>query len=168
MREGSASAQSALLFRAAGHLCAIPSNRVTELVLLPELLRVPAQPALLDGFLNLRGVPVPVVSFARLFGQDSPAPDLHTPLVLVHAPGGLLALRVDRVEDVAAVPPDAILPAAAHDSLNECAEGQFPWNGEIAVLLAADRLLLRKEQECVADLEALARQRLEALEAQPG
>src|ERR1700761_2219226 len=104
--ETSRGVHNVLIFRAAGQRCAIAAERVAELVLIPALLRLPAQPTVLDGFLNLRGAAVPVVALDRLFGAGAFAPGLHTPLIVLATSEGPLALRVQSVDDVATVADD--------------------------------------------------------------
>ncbi len=159
--------RNVLILHAADHACGIATDRIAELVLLPALVRAPGQPDILDGFLNLRGAMVPVASLHRLFQRPAPEPHLYTPLVAIRTASGLLALRVDRVEEVAAVEPGALMPYAAEDSLNECAEAQFDWNGKAVALLSIERLLLAKERECIAGLQAQMQRRLANIEAPP-
>lgn len=141
------------------------SDRIAELILIPALIRVPGQPSILDGFLNLRGTAIPVVSLQRLFHHQAPEPDLHTPLLVITTSTGPLALRVDRLEEVVAIDGNSLLPYASVDSLNECATAQFEWNGQAVAMLSPERLLLTKERECLADLQAQTQERLESLEA---
>jgi purine-binding chemotaxis protein CheW len=157
--------QEVLIFRAGTHLCAVPSEQVAELILMPSLIRLPGQPAVLDGFLNLRGAAVPVAPLLSLFLQPSPEPALHTPLILIKMPNGPLALRVDTVEEAVALDYDALLPYTPADSLNHCATAQFHWNGQEVALLSPERLLLVKERECIAGLQSQMQQRLANLEA---
>jgi purine-binding chemotaxis protein CheW len=159
--------QDLLIVRTGAYTCAIPSTQVAELILIPSLIRLPGQPAILDGFLNLRGVAVPVAPLLRLFLQSAPEPALHTPLVVIRVPNGLLALRVDTVEEVVTLDHDAFLQYAPSDSLNDCATAQFHWNGQEVALLSPERLLLTKERECIAGLQAQVQQRLHNLEAPP-
>jgi purine-binding chemotaxis protein CheW len=154
-----------LILRAGTDTCAMPSERIAELILIPALIRVPGQPSILDGFLNLRGTAIPVISLQRLFHQQAPEPGLHTPLLVLTTSTGPLALRVDRLEEVAAIDGNSLLPYASMDSLNECATAQFEWNGQAVALLSPERLLLVKERECLADLQAQTQQRLESLQA---
>jgi purine-binding chemotaxis protein CheW len=154
-----------LVFHVAGHACALPADRVPELVFLPALVQSPAQAPILDGFLNLRGKAVPVLPLHGLFDLPVPEPGLHTPLLIVSASENLLALRVDAVEEVTAVSTSALQPYTRNDSWNECAEAQFTHNGRDVVLLAADRLLLAKEQQVLTALQAQTQRRLDNLEA---
>ena len=166
MRLGKSQAtRDVLILRVGSYACAIPSKQVAELILMPALIRLPGQPAILDGFMNLRGAAVPVTSLHRLFQLPAPEPDLHTPLIAIRTPNGLLALRADTVEEVAAVDDAALMPYAPMDSLNHCAKAQFHWNGQEVALLSPDLLLLAKERECVAGLQAQMQRRLEDLEA---
>jgi purine-binding chemotaxis protein CheW len=157
--------QDLLILRVGGLRCAIAAERIAELILLPALSRLPGQPAILDGFMNLRGAAVPVASLHKLFELWAPEPHVHSPLVTIKTSGGLLALRADSLEEVAAVDSAAMIPCEAGDSLNGCAEAQFDWNGRPVAMLSADRLFLAKERECVADLQAQMQRRLDYLEA---
>jgi purine-binding chemotaxis protein CheW len=157
--------QEVLILRAGSYVCGIPSDQIAELILMPALIRLPGQPAILDGFMNLRGTAVPVASLLCLFQQSAQEPDLHSPLVAIRTSHGILALRVDRVEEVATVERTALLPYGPADSLNACAEAHFHWNGQVVALLSPQRLLLTKERDCVADLQAQMQRRLENLEA---
>ena len=89
------SGTTVLIFRAAGHYCAIRSEWIVELTLMPHLLRLPAQPALLDGFFNFRGTPLAVMPLHRLFQLNAPEPGIYLPLLVVRTSRGLLALRAD-------------------------------------------------------------------------
>jgi purine-binding chemotaxis protein CheW len=159
--------QDVLIFRVGGLRCAIAAGRIAELILMPALARLPGQPAILDGFMNLRGAAIPVASLHRLFELWAPEPHVHSPLVTIKTSSGLLALRADSIEEVAAVEGAAMMPCGPGDSLNGCAEAQFDWNGRPVAMLSPERLLLAKERECVADLQSQMQRRLEDLEAPP-
>jgi chemotaxis signal transduction protein len=133
---------------------------VREIVFLPALTRVPGQPPVLDGFLNLRGRAVPVITLGRLFDLDAAAFTLHTPLVILDG-GEPVALAVDRVEEVAVI--SAWLPAPEGHSFNDCAVAAFDFGGRGATLLDARRILLEKERQFVAALEASAQAQIDSL-----
>jgi purine-binding chemotaxis protein CheW len=156
--------QDVLILRVAGLRCAIAADCIGELILMPALTRLPGQPAILDGFMNLRGAAVPVASLHRLFELWAPEPHVHSPLVTIKTSGGLLALRADSLEEVAAVDSAAMLPCDAGDSLNGCAEAQFDWNGRPVAMLSSERLFMAKERHCMADLQAQMQRRLDYLE----
>ncbi len=134
---------------------------------MPALIRLPGQPALLDGFLNLRGRTVPVAPLHHLLQTAVPASGLHSPLIVVWANRDLLALRVDSLDQVVSVDAGALIPCTGANSLNDCAIAQFHLDGEDIALLSAGRLLLAEERECVASLAAQVERRLDLLKAPP-
>jgi purine-binding chemotaxis protein CheW len=156
-------AASILVFEVAGHLCGIRAPEVQEIVLLPALAGVPGQPAVIAGFLNLRGAAVPVVRLDRLFDIGARALPLHTPLIVIAAGGSLMALAADRVEDVASMPESELRPVAGAQSFNDCALAAFDFAGRVAALLEPGRILLEKERQCVADLRARVQAQLDSL-----
>lgn len=152
-----------LTFKVAGHTCAIPAERVSEVLLFPALARLPVQPPLLDGFLNLRGTVIPVVSLHGLFGFPVPVPEVHTPLMVLSVGNALLAFRADRMEDVTNIADDDLRPYSRQDSFNHSAEAQFERNGHEVILLSPDLLLLAKERLCLDQLQQEEQRRLERL-----
>src|SRR5262245_5564414 len=121
--------RTVLIFDLGPHACALPIDEIPEVLLMPALVHLPAQPMILDGFLNLRGTAVPVLPLHRLFDIPAPEPDLHTPLILVRSAANLLGYRVDRLQGVAGIDSAALQAYAAEDSFNCCAEVQFTMDG---------------------------------------
>ncbi len=144
-----------------GLLCALDLEAVAEIVPLAELARAPAQPVLLEGFLNLRGRAVPVVRLDRLFGLEPSPPGLYTPLIVLR--GQPIAFLADAALEVASVKDWE--PVEASGSLNGCAAARFEWGERPVYLLSSERLLLEEERRRVADLQAEMQRRLSALEA---
>jgi purine-binding chemotaxis protein CheW len=162
---GSLSERRFVVFHLAGADCALPAESVREILPMAALLHLPGQPPILEGFLNLRCRPVPVVSARRLFDLPPAEPGMFTPLIVIHGEESDLALLVDRVDDLATVPASGLQPLAANHSFNDCAEAQFTAAGRDVTVISSDRLLLAQERRCIADLQALAARRLEELEA---
>ena len=152
--------KATLVFQVAGNLCGVAAADVQEIVFLPALTRVPGQPAVLDGFLNLRGRAVPVITLGRLFDLAAPPATLHTPLVILDGRRPM-ALAVDRVEEVASV--SEWLPVPENHSFNDCAIAAFQFAGRGATLLDAGRILLEKERQLVAALEAGVQSEIDSL-----
>jgi purine-binding chemotaxis protein CheW len=157
--------QNIVVFELGGYTCALLAEHVPELLLMPALTRSPGQPPILDGFLNLRGTAVPALPLHRLFNLPVPEPGLYTPIMLVQSAGGMLAYRVDRLEEVVSIDPSTLQPYTANDTFNSCAEAQFSMQGRRVVLLSADRLLLAKERECLAEFQSDTQRRMEEFEA---
>lgn len=156
-----------LTFRVAQLRCGIRVERVREILPLPWLTRAPGQPAILEGFLNLRGSVLPVVSAAALF--DLPAPAVVEPhIVVLGANETTLGLLVDATEDVLTIASSDLHPLSAQHSLNQCAEAEFDANGDEFILLASDRLILAEETRRIADLQNRIERRLTSLETSIG
>ncbi len=151
---------SFLIFRVAGHLCAVPAREVREIVHIAATTQLPGQPSVLHGFLNLRGSALPVVELRGLFGEAASEPGLYAPFIVLAGDDSPLALLADTAEEVIEIDQGALQPLAGQHSFNDCAEGQFLSPQGTVVALSADRLLLAKERACVAALRAEAQRRL--------
>ena len=139
-----------------------------EIVPMAALSRPPSCPAILEGLLNVRGTPVPVLRLAELMGLPPVELDLYTPLLIVHpvaARGSShsLALLVSRVLAIAMSP--EIRPAAKLDSFNGCVDGQIVHDGETVHVLSMDRLLVEREWRALSDFRAASARRHDQFES---
>lgn len=89
---------SHLVFATGTALYAVPAERAEEVVVLPELTRVPGAPPHLLGVFAHRGEVVPVVDLSVLTGS---APETARRAVLVRLETGTLALTASKVSGVA-------------------------------------------------------------------
>jgi purine-binding chemotaxis protein CheW len=85
-----------LTFRVGATDFAVSATEVAEVMRLPKLTRVPLAPAGLLGITSLRGVVVPVVSLARLLGEEA-APSTAGARVLLLQLGMPIGVAVDAV-----------------------------------------------------------------------
>ncbi len=154
-----------LIFQLGEHVCGLPVAAVQEVLPLALLARPPGMAPLLEGFLNLRGTAVPVLRTHRLFALAAKTPGLYTPLVLLKNGGFPLALLVDTLLQVAAIPGDAFLPVRDKSCFNDCAEAEVAQEAQRVHVLSPERLLLEEERRRLAELQAMEQRRLEELEA---
>jgi purine-binding chemotaxis protein CheW len=93
-----------LVFEIGGHRYALPAPEVREVVRAVTIVPLPDAPPLIEGIINVRGHVVPVLDVrARLGLARRPiSPADH--LILATAGDGVVALRVDRVLDLARIP----------------------------------------------------------------
>ncbi len=152
-----------VVFHVAGNACALPAPAVSEILFMAEPMRIAGQPGILEGFMNIRGTAVPAVRIARLFDAPAAEPRIHTPMLLLHAAGGALAIIVESVEELASVAPGDLQPVPQPDSFNGCAQARFTLGSRAVTVLSPDRLLLEKEARCVRDLQAKTQAQLDAL-----
>ncbi len=153
-----------LSFRLSGCLCALPLKAIREVVALPLLSRPPGRPSLLEGFLNLGGSAVPVLRLDRLFNLPELIPSLYTPLLILRQPEDRLALLVESVQGILSLTLEDVRPVRGGDSFNDCLEGEITVGDQVVHLLSSERLLLEKERQCLAELQAVEQERLRSLE----
>ena len=153
-----------LLLDAAGQSYALPLPEIETILPMAQLSRAPGMPSLLAGFLNLAGVAVPVVRLSRLFGQPDVEPGLYTPLVILRCTQPRLALWVDRVRRIVGASEYVPVSVPETTSLNNCATALVKLDGEVALLLSSERLLLEQEARRLAELTAAEQARLGAWE----
>lgn len=152
-----------VVFDVGGRNCAVPAACVREVVHYAELACPPGMPKLLEGFLNYAGEVLPVVRLDRLFDLGGKAPGLYSPMLVLRAPYGPLALLVDSVRAVTAVARDALLPAEGSAAFNGCLEAELTLRDETVHVLAPERILLEQERRRMDELRGMVERRLAEL-----
>lgn len=151
----------------AGAPCALARAAVSEVLPVPRLHRPPAGGGPLAGFLNLGGVPVPVVDLAGLLGLRAdgaaPAEDPYRHLVLAADRG--IAFLVDRVEDLVQVDAAALRPVPDDRTLNGCVMAEIAVPRGLVHVLDLPRLLTREERLRIDAHARAAAERLSAFAA---
>ena len=154
------------LFEVGSHTLGLRLQSISEVVPMAELSRPPSMPAIIEGFLNLRGTSIPVLKTADVLGLPQHTLELHTPLLIVRAAQVPLALLVKRVVGIVSIAADSLESRERSDSFNGCVEGLLTIAGNAVHLLAVDRLLLEKEERIVAEFQTIETRRLCQLEQQ--
>jgi purine-binding chemotaxis protein CheW len=98
----------AVRFALSGDDFALPSRTTREIVRYARLARVPGVTRAVQGVLNLRGEPVPVLDVAQRLGMGEIRIDLKTPILIAAVHGWSVGLLVERVLDVVTVDPAAL------------------------------------------------------------
>ena len=151
-----------LVFHLAGQLAAIPLRDVESVLPMAHLERPPGIPSAVDGILNLGGSAVPVWRLDRLLQLAAKPSGLYSMLIVLKGAADCrTAMLVDRVREILSVPEAALVPVAAKDSFNGCAEAEVSVREQVVHLLSMPRILLRQEREALSELQAAAQQRLQ-------
>ncbi|MCJ2034462.1 chemotaxis protein CheW [Methylobacterium sp. J-068] len=156
-----------LLLDVAGVACALARSSVSEILPLPDLHAPPGSGGFLAGFLNLGGVPVPVVDLARLLGlRLVAAPGADDPYrhILLDAEG-TTGFLVDRVENLFVVEASALRPVSAERTLNGCVVSEIARADTLVHVLGLPQLLTVEERTRLSALTDAAATRLAALPA---
>lgn len=90
---------------------AVPIEDVKEVIKIPQITSVPGGREFISGIINLRGKIIPVLDIEKLFSlqRDSQTPTSHL-LIVEDAHKELFGIKVDEVEEVLKIAPDAIKP----------------------------------------------------------
>lgn len=97
-----------LVFALGEHRLAVPASSVVEVVRVVASAVLPGAPAIVEGVINVRGALVPVLDIRARFDLPPVAVDPDQHLIVAHAGGRLVALRVDRALDLVTVTEDAV------------------------------------------------------------
>jgi purine-binding chemotaxis protein CheW len=93
---------------------------------------------------------------------------LYTPLVIIRGTQHPAALLVDSVLEIASAPADSWQDLDDGNSFNGCALARVQLGSRTIPVFSAERLLLARERECVAELQALSQRYLDDLEHPQG
>lgn len=141
---------------------AMSRQDVAEILPLARLDRPPSAPRVLAGFLNLGGVPLPVLRLGVLLGGAVPEnDDLYSHIVRLKPTDERpsVGLLVERVLD-AAVQPDTADPVAPDESLNGVIAARLSINGRFIPGLDTARLLVAEETARLAEMTTAMTQRI--------
>ena len=107
LAEDASETRQFVTFFAGNEVFAVDMAPVQEIIRVPDVVRVPLAPAVLDGLANLRGKVLPIISLRRMFGFPEAEHDDATRAVVVDF-GQPLGFVVDRVASVVGVEPSQI------------------------------------------------------------
>lgn len=91
-------------FRLDHKLYALPLEAVMQIISMVAITPLPQLDGAVEGLINVRGAPAPVINLRRQLGLPPQPFELHTPIVLVQVQGRVIGLIVDEVLDVLTVP----------------------------------------------------------------
>jgi purine-binding chemotaxis protein CheW len=127
-----------VVFRIGQESFALPAASVEEIVRRPDrLTRVPRAPKFVEGIMNLRGHPVPVIDQRRRFDTEAAAQSRDR--ILVVALGSLRAgFVVDDVKEVIRLPGSAVTRAPEISDGTRIIDRIASLNGGAQILLLID------------------------------
>ena len=95
-------------FRLAEQMYALPIEPVVRIVEMVTITSIPHVGSSVEGVINVRGEPIPVINLRRHFGLSEVPLGLRTPIVLVESGKQTFGLIVDEVTDVLGLSRDDI------------------------------------------------------------
>lgn len=138
-----------LTFHLAGEDYGIEIAHVTEIIGIQKITEVPDMPDFVKGVINLRGKVIPVMDVRIRFKLAPRNYDDRTCIVVVDIRGTAVGLVVDKVNEVADIPPEQIEPPpmTKHATASRFIQGIGKIGSEVKILLTIDRLLFDDELE---------------------
>jgi purine-binding chemotaxis protein CheW len=139
-----------LIFQANGLNCAFPVEAVREIVPMARLSVPPGLPSCLAGFLDLRGVAIPIARLDRLFDLPEQRPGLNTPLIILRSAAVPIGILVNYVRSIAQVSFDRLLDIPHDCSFGGFAKASVDLDGAPVYLLSAADLFQANENRLLA------------------
>ena len=132
-----------LLLQLAGELYGVPSASVREVVRYRAYTPVPGSPPSLPGILSQRGIILPIVELRPLLGLVMAPVTRAARLVIVNHQEIDMALLVEAVLDLAALPADTLqpLPAALDPTRARFLRGIADYEQQPVALIDLDELI---------------------------
>jgi purine-binding chemotaxis protein CheW len=153
-----------IVFDISGKFCALPVEDLLEIVPMASLSRPPGMPIIMEGFLNLRGTAVPVVSLSRMFRLQERPLELYTPIIVVRGGDCPIAFLVDHVTHILSLSVEDAVPLQKEHSFNDCAEAQVATTERVVHIFSSKRLLIEKERQCLSEFQVMEQRRLNELQ----
>lgn len=97
-----------VIFRLGGEFYAASVQQVREIVVLPEMTRVPNTSDFIAGVMNLRGQIMAVIDLGRRLSLETTETEAPEHIIIVEAEDYTVAMIVDEVPEVSSIPAKAI------------------------------------------------------------
>nr|WP_320116359.1 chemotaxis protein CheW [uncultured Desulfuromonas sp.] len=122
---------------------------VTEIIGIQRITEVPDMPSFIKGVINLRGKVIPVMDVRARFNLPPRDYDERTCIVVVQLNTTSVGLVVDKVNEVADIPPENIEPPPRSTSggSSEYIQGMGKMGERVKILLNVGKLLYDNELE---------------------
>jgi purine-binding chemotaxis protein CheW len=151
-------------FQVSGMVFALTLEDTKEVVHMAELITPPGLPSFINGFVNIEGTAIPVVSLASLMGFPRPAIELYTPLVIAAVKPAGVAFIVDKVLGIESVQKAAMNLLDDDAIFNQCVSRSGKNRHEDTFyLLSLKRILMAQEKKKMTEFQATAQKRLDDL-----
>ena len=152
------------VFEIAGELFGVNLETIREVLPVSLLSRPPGTPSILQGFLNLGGQAIPVLSPKRLFQLNDLPPNAYSHLLILKRAEIPLAILVDRAVGTAETAQSSLMPVGQNHSFNDCVECDVRIGTQTVHVLSIERLLIKEEESRIAQLHSMEQTRLHQLE----
>jgi purine-binding chemotaxis protein CheW len=128
--------------------------KVSEIIGLLPVTRIPGAPASARGVVNLRGKVIPIIDLRLRFGMETVESTDETCIIVVQFAQMKIGLVVDRVSEVIDIRGEDVDPAPNFGSSvsNEFLLGIAKSSGSVKLLLDIERVLTRSEINVLSEI----------------
>ena len=146
-----------LTFFLAGEEYGLEILKVSEIIGIQPVTRVPRMPDCVRGVINLRGKVIPITDLRRKFGMDSDSQQ-DSCIIVVQMNGVQIGIVVDTVSEVVAIAEADIedAPSFGAGIHTEFLLGIGKGGGRVKLLLDIDKVLANNEVEALQGLDTNA------------
>jgi purine-binding chemotaxis protein CheW len=152
--ENPAEQRDLVAFRLDQQTYALHIEAIVQIIEMVTIMPIPQISNTVEGVINVRGAPVPVVNLRRYLGLPEAALQLHTPIILAQVGELMVGLIVDEVLDVLSLPggqitrPANILPEGLGGAL--ILQGLAHTPDGMMLLLDLEHLFLPHQAQALA------------------
>ena len=135
-------------------------GKVSEIIRMQEITRVPRTPSYVEGVINLRGKIIPVIDLRKMFGLAVGELNKENRTVVVDIGGQNIGIIVDAVTEVLRISSDSVEPPSSVITSTESDYllGIAKLEDKMIILLDLDRVLTREQGMELANMSALTEQ----------
>ena len=121
----------------------------------------PGTPPVLAGFLDLGGIAIPILRLDRLFDLPDQPPALNSHLIILRAQEGPTGILVAKSRADCNCVPGVVRTIVGASRLSTTVRvSTVDIDAKVVHVLSPERILLENERQMLAELQAMAQQRL--------
>lgn len=130
-----------IVFQVYGQYCALPTDKIREILEPLPVTPLPFTPGFVDGLVNIGGQVVVQMDLGHRLGLQKPLTGTCGILLVIDVGNGSYAIRVDQVFSRASLEEASLSACAdAEEDTLSVVSGQFAWINAMVLMLSAERM----------------------------
>jgi purine-binding chemotaxis protein CheW len=131
------------VFSLGGEDYGIEIKQAKEVILVPEVARVPNVPPFIEGVINWHGEIIALIDPVYFFGLKAQRKAGEDRVIITDAAGYSVGILVDKLKDTIDIEEDLIQPplSTLDAKASSFTKGQVHWEGRILILLDMEKIL---------------------------
>ena len=154
--ENNKTEQQLVVFDLARESYGVDIGKVSEIIRMQEITKVPRTPAYVEGMINLRGKLIPVVDLRKMFGLAVEEQTKENRTVVVDIDSQSIGIIVDAVTEVLSISNDLVEPPSSVATESDYLMGIANLGERIIILLDLEKVFTREQSREMAELGVAA------------